>query len=75
MKNGMVTEKPKALLFFIHGYGDRTSRWAVMAKMLAQKGIEWVSIDQRNFGHSEGNHRGVIDDFEASVEDQITFLK
>ena len=43
--------------------------------MLAERGVTFVGIDQRNFGRSEGDAVGVITDYEASVDDQVQLIK
>ena len=61
IEDGKPLEKPKAIMFFIQGYGVYPSRIANVAKMLAEQGIEWACIDMRGFGNSESDYRGVVE--------------
>ena len=44
----------KAILFFVHGYGDNVKNYAYLAKLFAENGIEFCGMDQSGFGLSEG---------------------
>lgn len=53
-------QERKGIIIFLHGYGDYCGRYAYLAKAFAENGYDFVGIDQKGFGHSEGS-RGMFD--------------
>jgi alpha-beta hydrolase superfamily lysophospholipase len=47
-------KKPKALVVIVHGLGEHSGRYAHVAKVLNENGIQVFSFDQRGHGKSEG---------------------
>ena len=45
---------PKALVFFIHGQQDYAGRYAFLAQKFAKHGYEFLTMDNRGHGRSEG---------------------
>lgn len=74
LAEGDRAENPKAVIFYVHGYGDYSSRYAFIGKYLSHLGYEFAGIDQRGFGDSEGTE-GKIESFESSTEDHLLFHK
>ena len=50
----------KGIVQFVHGHGDYAGRYAWLGKELAERGYDFVGLDRRGFGYSEGR-RGVIE--------------
>ena len=71
-KSGEFIENPKAIVFYVHGYGDYASRYAYVGEYLSNLGIEFAGLDQRGFGTSEGSE-GKIESFETNVDDNLEF--
>lgn len=46
--------KPKALVVIIHGLGEHSGRYAHVAKIFNENGMQVFSFDQRGHGKSEG---------------------
>jgi pimeloyl-ACP methyl ester carboxylesterase len=55
-----AAKERKGIIFFIHGYGEYVKRYAYFGKVFAENGYDFVGIDQRGFGYSEGE-RGMIE--------------
>ena len=70
--SGEWAAQPKAVIFYVHGYGDYGSRYAYIGKYLAKLGYEFAGLDQRGFGDSEG-HEGRIGSFEISAKDNYEY--
>lgn len=64
----------KGVIVFVHGYGDYVGRYAFKGKFIAQHGYDFVGVDQRGFGHSQG-HRGYIEDHQMFVDEQVKFVE
>ena len=62
----------KGTVQFIHGYGDYTARYAFIGQKFAENGYDFIGIDQRGFGNSEGK-RGIFEDWKTVIEDQLEF--
>jgi lysophospholipase len=58
----------KGVIQFVHGYGDYAGRYAYLAQKFSQMGYEFIAIDQRGLGHSEGR-RGVYEDTKSIIDD------
>ena len=69
---GQWKSNPKAVIFYVHGYGDYGSRYAYIGKYLAKLGYEFAGIDQRGFGNSQG-HEGRVESYEISAKDNYEF--
>lgn len=66
---------PKARLFFIHGYGDFSGRYAYFTKLFAEQDIEVFSFDMVNFGESSGPKRGIFTSIEQPFECSYQFFE
>lgn len=51
----------KVLCVYSHGYGSYVDKFAYVAKLFTEKGIDVIGMDYKGFGHSEGT-RGLIED-------------
>lgn len=58
----------------MHGYGDYTARYAYFAKYFSNAGYDFVGLDQRGFGYSEGR-RGIIESEDYFIEDQLKHIE
>ncbi len=67
-----ATPERKGVVHFVNGYADYCARYAFFAHHFAQAGYDFVCMDPRGFGHSEGK-RGFIESEEAILEDYIRF--
>ena len=67
-----VGQPRKGIVFFIHGYGDCTERYAFLAEMFAAQGLEFAGIDQCGFGSSEGT-TGKIESLDSVLADLHSF--
>ena len=47
-------EKPRGIVFYLHGYGSYSQDNSIYAKYLADEGFETFAMDQRGFGESGG---------------------
>jgi len=47
-------EKPKGIIFMVHGYTDHLSNKAHIGKKFAEAGFDVVGLDLKGFGQSEG---------------------
>lgn len=52
----------------MHGYGDYVGRYAYFARYFSEAGYDFLGIDQRGFGLSEGR-RGIIENEEVMIGD------
>lgn len=59
---------PRAIVFFIHGLGDHSGRYAHIGKALADAGFAMTSFDQRGHGKS-GGQRGHFPSLETILDD------
>lgn len=57
---------------FICGYGDYVGRYAYIGQKFAEQGYDFVGIDKRGQGHSEGR-KGVYESTRSLLEDQLEF--
>lgn len=62
----------KGIIFFNNGYGDYCARYAFFAELFAKAGYDFVCMDSRGFGHSEGK-RAFIESENSISEDTIKF--
>ena len=70
----LASELKRGTVFFVHGYGDYVGRYAYFAKQFAEQGYDFVGIDQRGFGRSDGR-RGIIESEEQAISDQIKYVE
>lgn len=63
--------EPKALLFYLHGYGFGVYKDAYIFKRLAEEGIATHSFDRKGFGKS-GGKRGLVES--DQIEDHLKFI-
>ena len=68
-----VPENPKALVVFVHGFGDHCGRHDAFLKRMVSEGFACAAYDQRGHGRSEGK-RGHVDAFADWVEDLGSFI-
>ncbi|KAM3363221.1 caffeoylshikimate esterase [Capsicum galapagoense] len=70
-KSWLPETRPKAIVYFCHGYGDSCTFFAEgIARKLASLGYGVVAMDYPGFGLSEGLH-GYIPSFDKLVDDVI----
>jgi alpha-beta hydrolase superfamily lysophospholipase len=50
----------KATIFYVHGYGAYAGEFAFYLREFANQGYQVFGMDQRGFGHSEGE-RGLFE--------------
>ena len=62
----------KGIVHWVHGFGDYVGRFGYLAKAFANQGYDFVGIDQRGYGHSEGR-RGVIESEKIALDDLLSF--
>lgn len=65
-----ASKERKGIIYFIHGYGEYVRRYAYFGQVFAENGYDFVGIDQRGFGYSEGE-RGMIEREQLTIEDII----
>ncbi len=62
------SEKPRAVIVLIHGFGEHCSRYTPYIKLFKAENIAFISMDQIGHGRSEGK-RGVIQSFQQLLDD------
>ena len=62
----------KGVVQFVCGYGDYVGRFAYFAEEFSKQGYDFIGIDQRGLGRSEGS-RGHYEDIQTIVDDQLEF--
>jgi len=62
----------RGVVHWVHGYGDYVGRHGWIAQAFAQHGYDFVGIDQRGFGNSEGR-RGMFESEKIMKDDLITY--
>jgi alpha-beta hydrolase superfamily lysophospholipase len=62
----------KGIVQYVTGYGDYAGRAAYLAQPFAEAGYDFISIDNRGFGYSDGT-RGHYADLNTVVDDQLEF--
>jgi alpha-beta hydrolase superfamily lysophospholipase len=63
-----ITDKPRATVIIVHGWGEHSNRYADLAEYLAGQGFSVHAMDLRGHGHS-GGARGQVNDFNDYVSD------
>jgi alpha-beta hydrolase superfamily lysophospholipase len=65
----MPTEqKPKAVVQFVHGFGEHSGRYTELGERFGSKGIALVMHDQRGHGQTPGK-RGVAPSYDRLLDD------
>jgi len=65
----MPTEqKPKAVIQFVHGFGEHSGRYAELGERFCSKNIAFVMHDQRGHGQTPGK-RGVAPSYDRLLDD------
>lgn len=67
-----LQENRKGIIYYNNGYGDYCARYAYLAKVFAQAGYDFVCMDNRGFGQSDGR-RAYVESEEAMFEDVSKF--
>lgn len=67
-----LTQERKGVIHYVNGYGDYSQRYAFMAHKFAKAGYDFVAMDPKGFGHSEGS-RGYIENVDQLCETQMKF--
>ncbi len=62
----------KGIIYYNNGYGDYCARYAFFAQLFARAGYDFVCMDPRGFGHSDGK-RAYIESEEIMFEDYFKF--
>ncbi|TNV72937.1 hypothetical protein FGO68_gene8328 [Halteria grandinella] len=65
--------KSKGIIFYIHGYGEYVQRYGYFAKLYAEAGFDFVGLDQRGFGYSNGN-KGLLNSAEEICKDLLAHI-
>lgn len=68
-----LTKDRKGVVYFINGYGDYCARYAYFAQAFAENGFDFICMDPRGYGHSEGK-RAYIESEETFTEDLLKFF-
>jgi len=63
----------KGIVYFVHGFGDYCARYAYFAKTFAEQGYDFVGMDQRGFGYSEGP-RGMLESESQVMNDHLEYF-
>ena len=67
-----LLQERKGIIFFNNGYGDYCARYAFFAEQFAKAGYDFVCMDGRGFGHSDGK-RAFIESEKSISEDILKF--
>lgn len=67
------SEKPKAVIALVHGFGEHCMRYDSMAQYYNAKGYAMIGYDRRGHGQSEGP-RGHTPNYEAFLEEIDTLI-
>jgi alpha-beta hydrolase superfamily lysophospholipase len=49
-----LQQERKGIIYFNNGYGDYCGRYAFFGELFAKAGYDFVCMDPRGFGHSDG---------------------
>lgn len=63
-----TNQKPRAVVQFVHGFGEHAGRYAELGERFANKNIAFVMHDQRGHGQTPGK-RGVAASYDRLLED------
>ncbi|AEI47607.1 alpha/beta hydrolase [Runella slithyformis] len=66
--------QPKAVIAFIHGFGEHSGRYAHVANFFNKNGYSFYSLDNRGHGRSEGK-RGHAPGYTSYLDDIEVFLE
>jgi len=67
-------QKPEAVVFVVHGFGEHINRYDELARLLNHHGYSVFGLDHRGHGKSEGL-RVDINKFSDYVNDYICFIQ
>ena len=62
-------DEPAIDLVLAHGYGEHSGRYEPVAELFTEHGMRVWALDHRGHGRTTGVKRGVVDSFEALVDD------
>jgi hypothetical protein len=62
--------KRKGVVQWVHGYGDYSARFGYLGQEFSKAGFDFIAIDQRGYGHSEGRP-GIGESESIIIDDQI----
>lgn len=68
IKSWHSSEKPKAVVVLVHGFGEHCSRYTPYVELFEKQNISFVSYDQHGHGQS-GGKRGTIVSYEQLLDD------
>ncbi|TNV72939.1 hypothetical protein FGO68_gene9903 [Halteria grandinella] len=68
-----LQSKRKGIIFYIHGYGEYVQRYGYFAKKYAEAGYDFVGVDQRGFGYSQGK-KGLLNSQEDICQDLLVHI-
>ncbi len=68
-----IVEKPVAVIFLVHGYGEHTGRYSYVAEHFNKLNMSVYALDHRGHGRSTG-YRCNIEDYNYYIEDLQTFV-
>ena len=66
-------KRPKAVICFLPGYGTYAGKYANIAKMYADQGYDFIGMDYKGYGRSEGQRR-LIKNLDLLYEEELEFL-
>ena len=64
------SERPKAVVALLHGYGEYAARYERVMDAWAERGIATVAIDMRGHGRAQGK-RGFCERFDEFLDDAL----
>lgn len=67
-------KNPIANIYFVHGYGEHSSRYHAEASRLNAAGFSMYTYDQRGHGKSEGL-KGYVSSFDEYIQDCKSFIE
>ena len=73
-QNTVNPDQPKAVLYFLHGFGSWTGKYGYYAKHLAEAGYDVVGFDLPGFGKTKTTTPGHLFTFDELMGDAEAFL-
>ncbi len=73
-QNWQPEDRPRAVVYLVHGIGEHSGRYVHVADSLTQAGYTLISFDLRGHGKSEGP-RGHIPSYEGIMQDISSLLE
>lgn len=68
-----TVEQPKAVIGFVHGFGEHSGRYAHVADFFNKNGYSFYALDNRGHGKSDGK-RGHAPKYDSYLDDIEVFL-